>query len=247
MLGLSLYPWQTGQRLLLTVATVESYASITMRHPVEKERGRKFVGLPEFVSACERVMSEVNFEQARGTVTSVPAERTIRYYLAEGLVQPPEEKQGTASVYGYLHLLQLVVVKKMQAEHLPIRKIRELVIGKTEHELESLLGAGTAGSRKTSDSEAKKYLESLLTSSMQPLEENARPETASRQKRGMTSVPTTTQPRSVDSGGAWQRIEIEPGLELHVRSDYPLPTTSARTRSLTERIRAAISRYWKEK
>lgn len=218
-----------------------------MRHPVEKERGKKFVGLPEFVAACERVMAEVNFEQARGTVTSVPAERTIRYYLAEGLIQPPDEKQGTASVYEYVHLLQLVVVKKLQAEHLPIRKIRELVIDKSEHELESLLGMGITYGRKASDSEAKKYLESLLTSSMQPLSDVTGPETAPRQKRGMTSVPNTTQPRSMDSGGAWQRIEIEPGLELHVRSDYPMPTTSARTRSLTERIRAAISRYWKEK
>ena len=218
-----------------------------MKHPVEKERGKKFVGLPEFVGACERVMGEVNFEQARGTVTSVPAERTIRYYLAEGLIQPPDEKQGTASVYGYLHLLQLVVVKKLQAEHLAIRKIRELVIGKSEHELESLLGMGTASNRKTSDNEAKKYLESLLTSSIQPRVDVNGPETASRQKRGMISVPSTTQPLSADPPAAWQRIEIEPGLELHIRSDYTLGTTSARTRSLTERIRAAISRYWKEK
>ncbi len=217
-----------------------------MKHPVEKERGKKFVGLPEFVAACERAMADVKFEQARGTVTSVPAERTIRYYLAEGLIQPPDEKQGTASVYGYLHLLQLVVVKKLQAEHLPIRKIRELVIGKSEQELESLLGMGTTFGRKASDSDAKKYLESLLMSSQPPVE-YGRAASAPKQKRGMTSVPETTQPRSGDSGGAWQRIEIEPGLELHIRSDYPLPTTSARTKSLTERIRAAISRYWKEK
>lgn len=218
-----------------------------MRHAVEKERGKKFVGLPEFVAACERVMGEVTFEQARGTVTSVPAERTIRYYLAEGLIHPPDEKQGTASVYGYLHLLQLVVVKKLQAEHLPIRKIRELVIGKSELELESLLGMGVTSGRKTSDSEAKKYLESLLTSSKPPFADYERAQSAPRQKRGMTSVPDTTQSPSVDSGGAWQRIEIEPGLELHIRSDYPLPTSSARTRSLAEKIRAAISRYWKEK
>ena len=32
-------------------------------------------------------MSDLGLEQARGTVTNVPDERTIRYYLAEGLIQ----------------------------------------------------------------------------------------------------------------------------------------------------------------
>jgi len=118
-----------------------------MKHPVEQERGKKFVGLPEFAAVCERVMSELGLEQARGTVTNVPDERTIRYYLAEGLIQPVDERQGTASVFAYVHLLQLVAVKKLQAEHFPIRKIRELVAGKSEHELESLLGIGTQAKR----------------------------------------------------------------------------------------------------
>src|SRR6185503_5633851 len=98
-----------------------------MKHAVEKERGARYVGLPEFTAVAERVVDALNLEQSRGTVTSVPDERTIRYYLAEGLIQPADERQGTASVFGYLHLLQVVAVKKLQAEHLPIRKIRELV------------------------------------------------------------------------------------------------------------------------
>lgn len=35
---------------------------------------------------------------------------------------------------------------------------------------------------------------------------------------------------------AWQRVEIEPGLELHIRSDYTPPTTSAKSKSLAERL-----------
>ncbi|HEV8367818.1 MAG TPA: MerR family transcriptional regulator, partial [Pyrinomonadaceae bacterium] len=137
-----------------------------MKHPVEHERGKKFVGLPEFAAVCERVMSELDLEQVRGTVTSVPDERTIRYYLAEGLIQSSEERQGTASVFGYLNVLQLVAVKKLQAEHLPIRKIRELVDGKNEQELETLLGVGAQSGKRPNDSEAKRYLESLLAPSM---------------------------------------------------------------------------------
>src|SRR5262247_549706 len=132
-----------------------------MKHIV-RERERKYVGVPEFAQAAEKVLAALNLEQERGTVSSVPDERTIRYYLAEGLIQPPEEKHGSALVFGYLHLLQLISVKKLQAEHFPIRQIRELVAGKNEQELESLLGIGGPAGKKA-DNEAKRYLESLLT------------------------------------------------------------------------------------
>src|SRR5215216_7985385 len=130
-----------------------------MSQTVLKEKGKKYVGLPEFARISEQFLADLNLEQERGTVTSVPDERTIRYYMAEGLIQTPEEKQGTASVFGYLNLLQLLTVKKLQAEHLPIRKIRELVAGRNEQELETMLGVrGTSGK----NTEAKRYLESLL-------------------------------------------------------------------------------------
>src|ERR1700752_1500529 len=133
-----------------------------MAQRVLKEKGRKYVGTLEFARVGEEILAEMGLEQARGTVTSVPDERTIRYYMAEGLVQAPDEKQGTASVFSYLHLLQLLTVKKLQAEHLPIRKIRELVAGKSDEELETLLGISGTSKKKTRENEAKQYLESLL-------------------------------------------------------------------------------------
>jgi DNA-binding transcriptional MerR regulator len=187
-----------------------------MAMSVLKEKGKKYVGLPEFARVGGQIVSELQLEQERGTVTSVPDERTIRYYLAEGLIQTPEERQGTASVFNYLNLLQLLTVKKLQAEHLPIRKIRELVAGKSEQELETLLGVRGPSGKKT---EAKRYLESLLAPapSAPPMQAAAPP------------------PQHLDASASWQRVEIEPGLELHIRSDYSPPATAGKTRSLLER------------
>jgi DNA-binding transcriptional MerR regulator len=210
-----------------------------MKHPLEKERGKKYVGMPEFVRVSEDILAELGIEQQRGTVSLVPDERTIRYYLSEGLIQSTDEKQGTASVFGYLHLLQLVAIKKLQAEHLPIRKIRELVAGKDEQQLESLLGLGTSGN-KTRANDAKQYLESLLTPSMSLTASRPAPRASLKQ-----SYSTVPQSAETDQTASWHRVEIEPGLELHIRSDYTPPTTSARTKSLSERIRSAISRYWR--
>ena len=209
-----------------------------MRRGVERERGRKYVGLPEFAMVCERVVSDLELEQHRGTVTIVPDERTIRYYISEGLIQAPEEKQGTASVFSYVNLLQIVAVKKLQAEHLPIRKIRELVSGKSEQQLEVLLGIGGDSGRK--GTEAKRYLESLLTSA--PLSVPSSP--AARLARNSVSAsPRSDADATSPAPGSWHRVEIEPGLELHIRSDYTPPATSARTRSLAERIRSIVTRW----
>ena len=205
--------------VLLTVNTVKSIVPLM----VLREKGKKYVGLPEFARVSEQILEEMNLEQERGTVTSVPDERTIRYYMAEGLVQTPEEKQGTASVFGYVNLLQLLTVKKLQAEHLPIRKIRELVAGKSEQELETMLGVRGASGGRT---EAKRYLETLLSSAPSPPQIDAAPP---------PQAPRAAAAPQAAEAHSWQRVEIEPGLELHIRSDYSPPTTGSRTKSLLEK------------
>ena len=197
-----------------------------MRKLLEKEKGRKYVGLPEFTDTGGRILSQLDLEQERGTVTNVPDERTIRYYLSEGLIQSGGEKQGTASVFSYLNLLQLIAIKKLQAEHLPIRKIRELVTDKSETELETLLGFGAT--RKGGESEAKRYLESLLAPSMPDSAPRSRPMSSLKASASLVPEEPATH--------AWQRVEIEPGLELHIRADYTPPTTSASSKSLAERL-----------
>lgn len=192
-----------------------------MSQTVLREKGRRYVGLPEFARVSEQILAEMGLEQERGTVTSVPDERTIRYYMTEGLIQTPGERQGTASVFNYLNLLQLLTVKKLQAEHLPIRKIRELVAGKSEQELEILLGVRSTGGRKT---EAKQYLETLLASA---------PSRAPSQP--LAAAPPPSAPQASAQTHSWQRVEIEPGLELHVRSDYAPPPKGAGTKSLLEK------------
>jgi DNA-binding transcriptional MerR regulator len=44
-----------------------------------------------------------------------PSERTIRFYVAQGLVSPPEGR-GTAAIYTYRHLLQVLAIKQRQME-----------------------------------------------------------------------------------------------------------------------------------
>ena len=190
-----------------------------MREWLEAERQGKYVGVAGLAEAAARILAESGAaRQGRGTVTELPDERTVRYYLTEGLVPPAEEKQGTASVFEFRHLLQLLVVKKLQAEGLPIRAIRELVTGKTGRQLERLLGTAEQGQAQgpSARGEALSYLESLLQKSPSaPLPSQAPPPQAYQ------SAPLS--PPSGALTGTWSRVELEPGLELHVSDAYRAP------------------------
>ena len=214
-----------------------------MKISLEKTRHTKYVGVAELAGEAARILTESGLAQERGTVSEVPDERTIRYYLTEGLISPAEDKQGTASVFSYRHLLELLVVKKLQSEHLPIRKIRDLVDGRTERELERLLGA--EGSPRVKN-EALSYLEKLLMKPAAP----PSPQTP-QMLRQATSIeaqasPAPSAPQSSPTGvgsGTWSRVEIEPGLELHVHDQYQPPREAKGLRRLAQTILRVIESY----
>lgn len=204
-----------------------------MRKWLEAARRRRYVGVAELAQEAARILSGSGLaQQARGTVSELPDERTVRYYLAEGLLPPSAEKQGTASVFDYRHLLGLLVVKKLQAEHLPIRAIREVVAGKNERQLERLLGAEPdRGAGQAARGEALDYLESLLTRSPPP----APP--ASAAPRSLPPPPRASAPLGPPAGSpgeTWSRVEIEPGLEVHVSGSYRAPQSEGALRRLSQ-------------
>ena len=203
-----------------------------MKEWLEAERQGKYVGVAGLAEAAARILAESGAaRQGRGTVTELPDERTVRYYLTEGLVPPAEEKQGTASVFEFRHLLQLLAVKKLQAEGLPIRAIRELVTGKNERQLERLLGTAEQGQAQgpSARGEALSYLESLLRKSPSaPL--------PSSPPRAAAQAPPPA-PLASPSGAlreTWARVELEPGLELHVSDSYRAPHGEGALRRLSQ-------------
>ena len=207
-----------------------------MNSPLENIRGQKYIGVVELAKQAARILAQIGTTQDRGTVSEMPDERTLRYYLAEGLLSPASEKQGTASVFGYLHLLQLLVVKKLQSEHLPIRKIKELVDARSERELERLLGLDAKAGAKN---EALSYLEKLLTRSTSPASVSRTQNAAARPAPEMTRpAPNLSARRQAapSSPATWERVEIEPGLELHVRGDYAPPVEAKGVRRLTRLV-----------
>jgi hypothetical protein len=76
--------------------------------------------------------------QANGRVRDMPNERLIRWYTTIGLVDPPAGRRGRIALYGHRHLLQLVAVKRRQAEGRTIAQIQVELAGATNATLQSI-------------------------------------------------------------------------------------------------------------
>jgi DNA-binding transcriptional MerR regulator len=74
-------------------------------------------------------------ERANGRVRDVPNERLVRWYVTVGLVDPPLSRRGRVARYGRRHLLQLVAVKRRQAEGRSLAEIQAELAGATDEAL----------------------------------------------------------------------------------------------------------------
>lgn len=76
---------------------------------------------------------EHRVEPVSGQTGERLTERNVRYYRTLGLVDAPVS--GGGSGYGEKHLLQLMAIRLLQAQGLPLNRIRDLLFGRSVEEL----------------------------------------------------------------------------------------------------------------
>jgi DNA-binding transcriptional MerR regulator len=87
----------------------------------------EIVGRAVAVAGCD--------DQPSGRVRDVPNERAIRYYTTLGLLDKPDEMRGRTALYSRRHLLQLVTIKRLQAEGLSLAEIQKRLLSASDEEL----------------------------------------------------------------------------------------------------------------
>jgi len=70
-----------------------------------------------------------------GRVRDVPDARAIRWYATIGLVDRPSSMRGRTARYGDRHLLQVVAIKRRQAQGLSLAEIQAELTGATDDTL----------------------------------------------------------------------------------------------------------------
>src|SRR3954466_10061662 len=101
-------------------------------------------GLRDLAALAAGVLDASGVVPVNAAARARPSERTIRFYVARGLVSPPDGR-GTAAVYSYRHLLQVLAIKLRQMEGTTletlIKEFRELTGDIIERRVATALGA----------------------------------------------------------------------------------------------------------
>lgn len=114
--------------------------------------------------------------------------RTVRYYIQQGLLQEPEAR-GPGAHYTEEHLDRLLLIKRLQKEHLPLAEIRKAIQS----------GAAEGVNPRS----ARDYVRSVLGKEHSVSE--------------VMSSPPMLQQQEEPVRSQWERITLAPDIELHLR------------------------------
>ena len=167
--------------------------------------------MSQFLAILREQLPQVAPSQTKYRVTVIPNERTIRFYTANKLVDKPVAREGAHPRYGYRHLLQVMAVKYLQSQYLPLVKIRSLVESTSNRDLELLIpeiAPVTAAHRGIAREDRlvseNSFLPKVFTfNSRQPIDDKP---------------PVETARDEATTHDTWRRVEIGPGIELHVQA-----------------------------
>jgi DNA-binding transcriptional MerR regulator len=161
-------------------------------------------------------------------------ERTVRYYIHEGLL-PPSEGSGLAARYTQRHLTQLQAIKRMKEEYLPLAEIKRRLEQVESDEInspermkpvhritlavepvttdQSILKPDDIAERvKTPKLRAKPPLSSFPSEEVEkPLVSQSHQESPVLSHENLNSQFIASFPNEE----TWQRLQLGPGLELH--------------------------------
>lgn len=131
--------------------------------------------------------------------------RTVRYYIQRGLLPSPG-RQGPGTEYSQGHIDRLLLIRRLQSEHLPLAEIRKRLEKLTDRQVAKAVGETGGGAarkgkgRKANDALA--YLEGLGVRARGARKGDARGAAAE-------AFPAER--------AQWERLTLTENLELHVR------------------------------
>lgn len=152
-----------------------------------------------------------NLDELTALAETTP--RTVRYYIAEGLL-PPAVSAGPRSGYTDAHLDRLRLINRMKEAFLPLREIRHRLAGLDDDAIRETLRALEEERKEESAqpfNSAADYIAGLLG------DQEARPPTPA-------SFPASASfpaPPGPAAGGydTWRRLPITSDAELLIRDD----------------------------
>lgn len=99
----------------------------TLAAQLREDLARNDLTMEQLVDEAHRLLTILAPRQTRYKVRERPDVRTIRYYISQGLLPKPLSYEGGRARYSGGHLLRLLLIKKMQAEHHTLQRAGEVL------------------------------------------------------------------------------------------------------------------------
>ena len=168
----------------------------------------------DLAALASRLLEHANIPPVSSAASALPTERTIRFCVARGLVNPPEGR-GTSATYSYRHLLQVLAIKLRQMEGATLERMaeefRDTPGDVLEHRVATTLGT------------------------LPPL-----PDALQRHRPGTRAQGSESAP-SGRPGRAARRVALGPGVELLIDESHPAWHDKAQLTALSARVAETLA------
>src|SRR5690349_20456278 len=186
-------------------------------------------GLRDLAALAGGILDASGVVPVNAAARARPSERTIRFYVSRGLVAAPEGR-GTAAVYSYRHLLQVLAIKLRQMEGGTLAAIAQELVDATGDMLERRVAAALGPALPSPQH---------LSLTQREAPPRGRVGRALRTWRSQSEISVRPDDTPA-SGGVWHRVTLGNGLELHIHQDHPLSRHAHRASDLADAIRGAV-------
>jgi hypothetical protein len=180
-------------------------------------------GLRDLAALAGGILDASGVVPVNAAARARPSERTIRFYVARGLVSPPDGR-GTAAVYSYRHLLQVLAIKLRQMEGATLESMLKEFAGLTgdliERRTATALGPG------------------LPPPEQLPL---LRTPGTGRGRVGRAVMAWLAPVEGINSSSTCRRIPVAPGVEVLMDEQHPALRLNGDPAVIAEALRQALA------
>lgn len=178
-------------------------------------------GLRDLAALAGGVLEASGIIPLSAAASTRPTERTIRFYVARGLVSPPDGR-GTAAMYGYKHFLQVLAIKLRQMEGATLEVLTREFAEQAGDQLE-------------------RRVASVLGPQLPPPGEVAQGASAPSRGRGARAM-SAPGPRPPAAVGLLRLLSVAPGVEILIDASHPAFDAPGGEAALIAALRAALAR-----
>jgi len=155
--------------------------------------------------------------------------RTIRYYMDEGLLPPPQA-QGRYAYFKENYLSRLKLIQRLKDAYLPLKEIKRILDPLSDDEIKEyaekkeLTDLGVNALLQSPNRRAVEYIENVMRNQIH--EESAN-QMSPKFSQPFPSSPSAgrmekKEPHLQQEGSTWRRIELRKGIEIHIDEKFIL-------------------------